>query len=102
MIHHHLRTLNLQPYGEDDDDDDELEILVEKPIETAEAWCGKSNKMLYKIWVYLAPEQLFKEWTSPIYVFFQPTPAIVTIDEQRVGIGTGNPGVTQGQPVPLP
>jgi hypothetical protein len=37
------------PYGEDDDEDDEDEPeIVKKPIETAEAQCGKSNKRRYK------------------------------------------------------
>jgi hypothetical protein len=29
-------------------------------------------------------ERLLKDWVSPIYAFFQPTPSIVTVDGRRV------------------
>jgi hypothetical protein len=38
-----------EPYGEDDDDDDDEPEIVEKPIETAEAQRGKSNKAVQNL-----------------------------------------------------
>ncbi len=71
--------------SEDIDECNANETETTKHIETAEAELGESNNMLQTRYTYLFPlEQLSKEWVSPIYAFFQPTPSIMTVDGRHL------------------
>lgn len=72
---------------DEDDEDDESEPEVTKPVETAEAQRSESNikvGIITKPHLILPIERLSKEWVSPIYAFFHPTPYIVSVDGRRV------------------
>jgi hypothetical protein len=71
-------------YEVDDSDDD---IVPEKPAESAQAELSmQTHHVLQYITHLLFPDRLEKDWTSPIYVFFNRTPRIEYVDRRRVHV----------------
>ena len=72
---------------DEDSDDDEKKTDNEGPAESAEAeLSGLSSRSISKKIVNSILELLSKDWNSPIYVFFKPTPSIEYIKECHVHI----------------
>jgi hypothetical protein len=75
---------------EDDDDDndndneDGSDDDAEEPEESAEAELGLFDGISDSYRTNICIERLSKEWNSPVYVFFEPTPSIVYIKDRRV------------------
>jgi hypothetical protein len=78
----------LEPVNDDgDSDDDEKKTDNEGPAKSAEAeLSGLSSRSILKKIVNSILELLSKDWNSPIYVFFKPTPSIEYIKEHRVHV----------------
>jgi hypothetical protein len=72
---------------DEDSDDDEKKTNNEGPAESAEAESsGLSSRSISKKIVNSILELLSKDWNSPIYVFFKPTPSIEYIKERCVHV----------------
>jgi hypothetical protein len=78
----------LKPVNDDEDsDDDGKKTDNEGPVESAEAeLSGLSSRSISKKVVNSILELLSKDWNSPIYVFFKPTPSIEYIKERHVHV----------------
>ena len=80
----------LEAFNDDkDSDDEEEETNHEGPLESAEAeLSGLSSRSILKKIVNSSGilERFSKDWNSPIYVFFKPTPSIEYIKEHRVHV----------------
>lgn len=74
------------PPLEDRDDSNDDSDGIEEPEESAEAELGSSFAIPLKSHAHFTAERLSKDWTSPVYVFFKPTPAIEYIKEHRVHV----------------
>lgn len=80
--------------GPDDDENQAVDIaddgddsVPENPAESAEAELSKSNEdIIFVRGLTLLLEWLSQKWTSPIYVFFWPTPRIEYINSHRVHV----------------
>jgi hypothetical protein len=72
------------------EDDDVIEVdSAEESEESSEAELGMVLKVLCNARGHLPKkflEKLSKDWVSPIYVFFKPTPTIEYIKERRVHV----------------
>lgn len=75
--------------GNDDTDDSIEEIEPPQPKETPQAELGTTGLTLFLLRdVLIKPlsERLQKDWVSPVYAFFDPTPMIQTVDGRRVHV----------------
>jgi hypothetical protein len=70
----------------DDEDDDDEETDGEEPEESAEAELGQFVIRHSSSGTHTFTDRLSSEWTSPIYVFFEPTPKIEYIKERCVHV----------------
>ena len=65
------------------DSEEEDDLVVIRHVETAKEQCHESNKTSQEnkaaAHLIFPLERLSKDWTSPIYAFFQPMPSIVNI-----------------------
>jgi len=71
---------------EDTDDEDSDDDDVEVPAESAEAELSTCPIPVKDIKLTINVERLSKEWTSPVYAFFKPTPLIEYIKDRRVHV----------------
>ena len=80
--------------GPNNDDDENQTVntanergdsIPEKPAKSAEPELNKSNNnVIFVRGLALLIEQLLQKWTSPIYVFFWPTPDIEYINSYQI------------------
>jgi hypothetical protein len=71
---------------EDDEDEEEEEEGLEKAEEDAEAELSLLSSLFVCKKAKTSIERLSKDWTSPIYVFFRPTPRIEYKKDRRCHI----------------
>jgi len=69
---------------DDDDDDDEEKSNKEALAESAEAELSMCSTSVGNFELTMKLERLLKDWNSPIYAFFTPTPSIEYIKGHRV------------------
>ena len=78
------RLMEVDDSDDDSDDDDNKKGNKEAPAESAEAELSMCSTSVKKFELTMKLECLLKDWNSPIYAFFTPTPLIKYINGHHV------------------